>query len=634
MQKPFEHALWIWSVSDPKTDEYSEFYDCFQYDKGRVLLSISADSNYAVYLNGSLAAWGQYADFPYDKIYDTVDVTEYCEKGKNHMAILVWYYGIDNTQVYYPGRAGVIYEVSDGKAILCESGPDTLTRRSRTYVSHRNKIITNQLGLSYKYDATKEDRWMMGELKGFARAVVVEQSLPLRIRPCKNLTMLSDAVGSIWKKITETDVIFDLGKEQVGFLSFEIESTCEQEIVIAYGEHLTSGRVPRNIESRDFSVAYRARKGKNTFLNPFRRLGCRYLEVYSETPIIINKMAITPTMYLLKERKRPHLTATQNQIYDMCIETLRLCMHEHYEDCPWREQALYTMDSRNQMLCGYYAFGEYEFPRANLELISKDRREDGLLSICYPMKWDYVIPSFSLHYIIECREYLDYSSDKLFLEQIYPKLESIMEAFTCRIKDGLIPPFEGDNYWNFYEWREGLDGTKTLLEPDLILNTLLSYALQNMAAIADKLKKEHNYKEIIEQLNDHIRKRFWDVDQKVFKNSSTHFSYSQLGNSLAILCGAIQGEEAKTLCERMRVDMDMTPISLSMKCFLYDAWLKVERDKYGPVILQDLEKIYTPMVESGGTTVWETELGAEDFQGAGSLCHGWSALPIYYYHVL
>ena len=40
------------------------------------------------------------------------------------------------------------------------------------------------------------------------------------------------------------------------------------------------------------------------------------------------------------------------------------------------------------------------------------------------------------------------------------------------------------------------------------------------------------------------------------------------------------------------------------------------------------------MVELGLGTVWETEQGEADFHNAGSLCHGWSALPIYYYHIL
>ena len=60
----------------------------------------------------------------------------------------------------------------------------------------------------------------------------------------------------------------------------------------------------------------------------------------------------------------------------------------------------------------------------------------------------------------------------------------------------------------------------------------------------------------------------------------------------------------------------------------------MDKEKYGDMILEDIENTYTPMIESGSTTVWETELGEADFQGAGSLCHGWSALPIYYYHIL
>ena len=43
------------------------------------------------------------------------------------------------------------------------------------------------------------------------------------------------------------------------------------------------------------------------------------------------------------------------------IRTLELCMHEHYEDCPWREQGLYAYDSRNQILYGYYVWGNYDF---------------------------------------------------------------------------------------------------------------------------------------------------------------------------------------------------------------------------------------------------------------------------------
>ena len=40
------------------------------------------------------------------------------------------------------------------------------------------------------------------------------------------------------------------------------------------------------------------------------------------------------------------------------------------------------------------------------------------------------------------------------------------------------------------------------------------------------------------------------------------------------------------------------------------------------------------MLDHGATTVWEDDEGAAAFDNAGSLCHGWSAIPIYYFHLL
>lgn len=636
MERAFEQAEWIWCGPDPQADEYGEFADRFTYGAGRALMRISADSNYAVYVNGSLAAWGQYADFPYDKVYDEVDISAFCRKGENRAAIVVWYYGIRTSSTYCCGNAGLLYEIVCEGETLCRSGRGTLARMSRAYMNHRMHIITGQLGLGYGYDATKEDDWATGELSGFHSAVRVDQELPLRIRPCDKLTLLEEAEGAECRQIGPTDRIYDLGREQVGFLSLKLQSPCEQDITISYGEHLEDGCVRQLIGSRDFSVLYRARTGENAYLNPFRRLGCRYLEIRSEYPVTVEKLAIAPTMYVLAEKERPKLDGLQEKIYDMCVETLRLCMHEHYEDCPWREQALYAMDSRNQMLCGYYAFGEHRFPRAALQLISKDRREDGLLSICYPIQMDYVIPSFSLHYITECREYLDYSGDREFLAEIWPKLVSVVEAFTGHMKDGLVLPFEGRRrYWNFYEWRQGLDGSDTDVSiPDVLLNSLLSMALGNLASIADRLGIANDYAAQADILNRRIREAFWDEERGLCHDQVRGGHASQLGNALAVLCGAVTGSQAENLCRHMREDRSMTEISLSMLCFKFDAWLKVDRELYAPVILEEIRRIYSPMVEYGSSTVWETELGASDFDNAGSLCHGWSAMPIYYYHIL
>ena len=116
--------------------------------------------------------------------------------------------------------------------------------------------------------------------------------------------------------------------------------------------------------------------------------------------------------------------------------------------------------------------------------------------------------------------------------------------------------------------------------PDLLLNTLLSLALQNMSIISDKLGITNTYQEQAKALNCRIYDVFWDKETGICYNLPEHRSYSQLGNSLAILCGAVSGEEASTLCERLLTDTEMIPISLSMICFKYDAWLKVNKEKF------------------------------------------------------
>ena len=351
------NAEWIWINTAPGADEYGEFYDSFDWSAGAVSLTVSADSNYAVYLNGTLCACGQYADYPYDKISDTVNLTPYCQTGKNHLAVLVWYYGIDTTQTYYKGRAGLWYTLTlDGRS-LRYSGTQTLCRLSPTYQNHRNKLITSQMGLGFAYDSTAEDGWLLGDLQGFAPSVRVEQDLPLRPRPCKRLALCEPRLGRVVKNVSSNDTVFDLGVNTVGLLTLSASSKTAQNLIISYGEHLIDGHVPRLIGKRDFSVEVKVKEGQTSYFNPFRRLGCRYIEILSEAPLDSVSVGLVPVTYPLEERPRPTLTAAENEIYDVCVRTLQLCMHEHYEDCPWREQALYCMDSRNQMLCGSYAFG-------------------------------------------------------------------------------------------------------------------------------------------------------------------------------------------------------------------------------------------------------------------------------------
>lgn len=632
-------SQWIWLQDGEHFDQYAEFYDSFVYEGETVTLSVSADSNYAVFVNGVLAAFGQYPDFPHNKVYDEVDLPPFCHEGKNHLGIQVWYYG-EGTYGYYPGRAALRYEVKSNGALCAFSCEKTLSRQSPGYANDLCKKITHQLGYSFKADLTAQDEgWKLGQLNGFRPSVTVDQNMPMRLRPCERPKLKESSDSVLVKQDGATHFLYDLGREEVGFLTVNITSSCEQEVRIAFGEHIADGGVRRLISDRDFSVVLRLQKGRNEYLNPFRRLGLRYLELFCENPVEVHQLSVRPVWYPVQyTAEKPVMDDLQSRIYDVCVRTLELCMHDHYEDTPWREQALYAMDSRNQMLCGYDVFGEFAFARANLLLMSHDEREDGLLSICTPSKDNLTIPSFSFHYFTAVKEYTQRSGDWSLAREIWPKLKRLMDVFVQRLEENLLPVFQEKHHWNFYEWSDGLSGRLFQWDDkrfDAALNALLVTALKNMQYLADGLNILADYSSTAEKISHAMKKTFFDEARHVWINSTEDSQTSQLVNALAILCGASKGDEARLLAHQLTEPSNgMTPATLSMQCFVYDALLMVDEECYSSYVLEDIRRKYEKMLNAGATSFWETEKGESDFDNAGSLCHGWSALPVYYYHRL
>ncbi|MBP3369481.1 MAG: family 78 glycoside hydrolase catalytic domain [Clostridia bacterium] len=640
-----DSSKWIWENAESAPDEHTEFLARFNYDSadGRVYLSISADSDFGIYLNGTLVNFGQYPDYPHYKVYDKFDVTDYLHIGENILAVEAWYLGNDCSTNIDDG-AGICFSLDTESKNILVSDESVLSRLSRVYRNYACKCISGQLGFGYGYDSTVEDNWKLGETSTFSGSVSVtpEKPLPTVLRPVKNL-ITEEAVKGILIKEEHGNIhryLFDFGKELVGIYKIKFKTAVMQDIELCYGEHIVDGWVRDKIHNRHFSFDYKAKAGDNEYLGYFRRLGLRYAELRTTEEIENIVIEILPRVYPLARNEFKLEDAELQSIYDICENTLRLCMHEHYEDCPWREQAMYVMDSRNQMICGYYAFKEYAFPRACLKLMAEDRRPDGMLSITYPGASGLAIPSFGLHFFTAVREYGDYSGDWAFVDEIFPKLESVINVFIkhCDAESGLLNIFGESCYWNFYEWSEGLSGVIGSVDeerPDLIINTLFSIALDNMHRICMRLGKESCYGDMAGCVNAAINKTFKDSKTGLYGMYGPYGEKSELGNALAVLCGAADQISTARICDELTSsESGLVKATLSMKGFKYDALLYSDKEKYSHYIIEDIRNIYRKMLDFGSTTVWETEKGERDFDNAGSLCHGWSALPIYYFHTI
>ena len=682
----FKRADWIWLDGYDTVNVYVTFYDKVTVPdvSGTFKMILSVDTNYALYINGKQAGTGQYADYPFDKVYDELDVTEYLQNGENEIVIDCWHQG-DDTSTVRGEKAGLIYVLANGDDILAKSSPATTAVPNVRYkMGPQMENVSGQLGRTFYYDSTCE-------LPAAVPCVTTDKPLPQRARPIKKLVIGGDepanltvrgtfteekgkSIGQVMQyaslafedpnvrtKLPSADgvnlnfggkgdgvfAVIDTGRENAGFLSLDIEVPADAKILIGWGEHLEDMRVRTYIGGRNFAACYTAHAGRNTFVNPFRRLGLRYMQIHIYAPSAkIYYAGIRTTDYPVShDVVFTCADNLHNRIHEVCKRTLLMSIHEHYEDCPWREQALYSMDSRNQMLCGYYVFKEFDFAKSSLRLMAQSIRDDNMLELCSPARVSITIPSFTANFLTAVYEYLTYSGDKEFAAEMLPYMKRIADEFLRRADNekGLVQCFTEARYWNFYEWQEGLSGSisgsvsEDKITYDAPLCGFVSFGLRSLANVCEVLgdnTASDYYRSAHIRLNAAINEHFWDEERGAYASfinmRGEKYHYAELTNSLIVFADAAQGERLDKVLEQLRNDR-LIYVTLSHSIFKYDALMR-KPEAYARYVFKDIARQWGHMLYNNATTFWETIEGAPDFGNAGSLCHGWSAIPVYFYH--
>ncbi len=663
-------------------DKYYDYRSTFTLESEEsVWFYISAHSNYALWINGQFVDCGQFPDYEWRQMYDTLDITPYVRAGENIIEITQYVAG----KAFSTGRPaipGVIFAAATENSILKVSDETVLSGHNCRYASLKEEI-SGQCGYNCAYDATgPETQWetsvpaqkeknliarpieklvigdlKMGKLK--TQGVFLENdSADVKSRRMQTAylsTMLrqdliaGNQVISCWsgEKLEDQDLawqipegrkadgayfLFDLGNEYAGLVELELETEEPVEVLIGYGEHIHDLRVRSNIHNRHFCFAFRAKAGKNRFFHPLQRIAGRYLQVHiCGQKGVLHYVGLRPTDYPLNKLPAPVTDGLHKWIWDVGCRTLELCMHEHYEDCPWREQSLYTMDSRIQMLCGYYAFGEYRFPRESLRTIMESLRPDGLLELCAPGLVCLNIPGYTAIFPRQILEYTEYSKDLTLAEECWDGLTTIVEKFLARVdKNGLFAGHQGSEYWHFYEWRPGMH-TLGITEPGFYeapMQALVADSFRCYSKLGEVLGKDGSaYALAADTLLQNAHKKFFDEKTGAYKTrpddaAPTH----ELTQSLMLWVGGVPDAHKKSV-EQAILSEKLIRTSASMTAFTYDALLQnPDNQEY---VLKQIEEVWSKMLCDGAQTFWETEDGEADFDRSGSLCHGWSAAPIY-----
>lgn len=442
-------------------------------------------------------------------------------------------------------------------------------------------------------------------------------------------------------------VIVDLGRETAGFPVLEFQCGDDDDLIVEihHGEHLQDGRVRsvfRNLHYRFIDTYKPCGSRAKRFTHPLRRIAGRYLQLFflgkATQPIRLFYAGVAEVAPPLPE-VRPFESdyALQAPVRELAVRTLFCCMHDHYEDCPLREQSLYPYDSRFQMLYGYYVWGNYDFAQASLNLLAGGYRSaSGHLAICAPSSDPYLIPAYTCSWITAVAEFVLFSGRIEFFEKHRELIDRILSMMLGRPDPehvGLYLPGTDENIWNFYEWCYELANDKQ--QPQALYNAYLLEALQNasrMHAWGGDLKASQFYADHVEKLAYAINRWFWDSLAQCYTefipSERINQRYYEHLQALMLCLDVVRPEQKSSLLNRILCGT-LEPCTYSSLLYYVRALIR-ETPEIRELVEQRLRTLFEPPLRKDATTLWELADAVNAPRFGGSLCHGWSAVPVYF----
>ena len=317
-------------------------------------------------------------------------------------------------------------------------------------------------------------------------------------------------------------------------------------------------------------------------------------------------------------------------IDQVCLQTLRGCMQEVFEDGPKRDRRLWIGDLRLQAQVNAVTCQNFDLVKRCLYLFAGMIRKDGAIASCVyaepRMTADHIfLLDYSLLFVPTLLDYYRATHDMETLKELAPSALTQLELAQRYITEqGVLAP-EGE-YCCFIDWKEGLHKQTAMCGVYL-------YRLKNGCELYRILGDEEmsiSLSERFEHGSQAVKKEFWDHDLRLFvSGSQKQISFaSQIWMCLA---GVVEGSEAAALFKRVNRRGDAIGMSTP---YLYHHYITalIECGETESA-LHDIRSYWGGMLKEGADTFWELYDPKTPFTSpygssmANSYCHAWSCTP-------
>ncbi len=642
----------------------------------KLMIHVSADNRYHLYVNGKSVCYGPAKGDLQTWKYDVVDIAPYLKTGKNTLAALFYNAGDDKPMAVISAQTAFFLRSDDERYSFLNTDESWKIYKNPAYdqityaelktwewvkgyyaCGGNDEVLAEKYPYGWESVDFDDSNWQQPQVLRFDKSPpwnLVPRNIafmdryiekPAKIRRVQQVSGIEGFIsGNSRIKIdanTKASVLFDFGIFTMGYPELLVNKGKNSKITIKYAEALYE---KPNLKTHRDSVKGKTMYGLFDIFHPdgeqrkFRPIwkrAFRYVMLEIETqdqPLEIISLQNEYSGYPYPQMANFSCDDERlNKIFNMCLQTLRMCSGETYYDTPFYEQLSYGGDNRPIAVNSIYNSTDDRLLREMLRIYPQSvNHETGLFKSAYPSRFDFDMGSWSLAWIQALNDYYYLRGDTVFVQQFIKDIEGVLTFYQQHI-DESVQMLGSITGRNFIDWSHNF-GSLPQRKPRIALThsaMLTLYYIHTLDCTVDLYKefgeneKAKKWKEIAQQLRTGVYNQCWNQDKQLFADYPGSEDFSHQTNILAILCDMIPPAQQSDLLNRILTYDDFYEIASSyFEFFLFKAMHKTQNEE---LFLKNLDFWHT-YLDRGHTTCGETGFAVHDR----SDCHAWSAHPSYY----
>ena len=454
----------IWAYKD----EYTYVRKVATLGSSRIIRArayVSADQQYELYVNGSMAAKGEAYSFPDSQYYETTDITHLLKAGMpNAFGIIYNWQGPGKGRP--EGTPGVIARIT---VLHADGTIDVITTDGTWKVlpgAWTPGVQRNEEGDPVDYTENingpaEPIGWDEAGYRpvGWQRAQVIG---PHPIAPWTHLVSVRTRIvyqpvhAVSVTRLPSGAVVADFGKIYAAIPSVTFRHGRHGRLVTMHAGYLLdrSGAVSTTMGTQHTNMAYSyvERGGGSETFRPFDYLGFRYLQIDDPGEHLTTKDIVALTRHdAVPDVDAGTFTSsskTLDAVFALGRRSALYTMQEQFVDTPTREKGPWLRDGANESETAMDAFGDTNLTRKDLLEFAQSQARywpNGAINKIYPTALGaQEIPQATAYYPEWVWQYWIHTGDRPLLSELYPVVVNVADFFASYIgANGLIGTVPG-----------------------------------------------------------------------------------------------------------------------------------------------------------------------------------------------